>query len=232
MGAFVEGVKMSLADELPPILEEIDRKLSAQDKNLSKEVKVLSYRLSKWGWAVIVLLWVGVLVVLFEMSALLFDFWRIESSYRKNLEMTNPQKAVGILTEIKKDITNLNYNHKTTDSMLRNLAEQIRELKIYNEVKKPIADIVSDQKILTNLVRNLEEELRELKAFYQNEKIIIELQNLEDELRKSTALSQLNTDPNIIDNPDVTNNLTQNIEEELKHILQILEQRKKILNIN
>ena len=61
-----------LLSEIGNLREELAKYTSTT--RVDKEPRVL---LGTWAWAIIVLLWIGVLAILIEMAALLFNFWRL-----------------------------------------------------------------------------------------------------------------------------------------------------------
>lgn len=135
---------------------------------------------------------------------------------------------------ITKAISDVSNGQKLLTNSVQNLEKELKEL-YRNE--KGIANILSEQKTLAILVRNLQEELKELKGLYRIEKntddiinsqnrFIDSFQSLEKEVHKLNELSQDYADPNMIDKSKITDDLSQKIKEELKNILQILENRR------
>lgn len=200
--------------------------------------------LTKFAWSVISILLLGVVVVMIGVGTLFIDFGALKFSYYKHAKNTNTQKALvdnlqdqqAVITsiqrlekkiealelsiEVKKAITDVTDGQKLLTNSVQHLEKELKQL-YQNE--KGIANILSEQKTLSALVRNLQEDLKELKVLYQIEKntddiinsqnkFIDSFQSLEKEVHKLTELSQDDT--------------SSKIEEELKNILQSLENRR------
>jgi len=164
----------------------------------------------------------------------------IDSTKEQNAIITPIQSLEKRIEELKlhiavtRAITDVTNGQKLLTNSVQHLEKELRQL-YQNE--KGIANILSEQKTLAILVRNLQEELKELKGLYRIEKntadiinsqnkFIDSFQSLEKEVHKLTEFSQDYADPNMIDKSKITDDLSQKIKEELKNILQSLENHR------